>query len=161
MKTNDVVSGALAGGFAIFVFVHAQSFPPVPGLSIGPRLFPQAIAIGILICAVMLIYGGMMATATGRDASDAVKRPFWLTDPRKALGFAMIPAGLAIYVAVSERLGFIPTAFLLLLMLFVTFRVQFRRALLIAVIGSLGIHFVFYKLLKVPLPWGVFEAFAW
>ena len=34
------------------------------------------------------------------------------------------------------------------------------RAALIAVIGTLAIWYVFYKLLRVPLPWGVLKNFA-
>ena len=30
-----------------------------------------------------------------------------------------------------------------------------------AIIVTLVIHYVYYKLLKVPLPWGILERFAW
>ena len=38
-----------------------------------------------------------------------------------------------------------------------------RRALIapIALIASLVVHTVFYKLLKVPLPWGVLSGLTW
>jgi putative tricarboxylic transport membrane protein len=32
---------------------------------------------------------------------------------------------------------------------------------LIATVATFVIHFAFYKLLRVPLPWGVFKNFAW
>jgi putative tricarboxylic transport membrane protein len=35
------------------------------------------------------------------------------------------------------------------------------RSIVIAVIAALVIHFVFYKLLRVPLPWGLLTPFAW
>jgi putative tricarboxylic transport membrane protein len=39
--------------------------------------------------------------------------------------------------------------------------VPLGRALLIAVVATLVIHFAFYKLLRVPLPWGVLKNWAW
>jgi len=35
------------------------------------------------------------------------------------------------------------------------------RALVLAVLLTLLIHFVFYKLLRVPLPWGLLQGVAW
>ena len=40
-------------------------------------------------------------------------------------------------------------------------RVPPLRALVIAVLSALVIHFAFYKLLHVPLPWGVLGGIAW
>ena len=35
------------------------------------------------------------------------------------------------------------------------------RAVIIAVVSTLLIHYAFYKLLRVPLPWGVLNGIAW
>ena len=45
--------------------------------------------------------------------------------------------------------------------LFLVLRVAPGRAVLVAVIATLAIHFAFYKLLRVPLPWGVLMPVAW
>jgi putative tricarboxylic transport membrane protein len=45
--------------------------------------------------------------------------------------------------------------------LFAVFGVRLRNNLTLAVIVTLGIHYAFYKLLKVPLPWGVLQGWAW
>ena len=50
---------------------------------------------------------------------------------------------------------------LVLLALFLVLRVPPLRAVLIAVIAALVVHFAFYKLLRVPLPWGVLTGVAW
>jgi putative tricarboxylic transport membrane protein len=39
--------------------------------------------------------------------------------------------------------------------------VNWRSALLVALPGTLIIHFLFYKMLKVPLPWGLLSPYAW
>jgi putative tricarboxylic transport membrane protein len=90
-----------------------------------------------------------------------IPAPDWLGWDRTTLGFIAVPLALVFYVAASESLGFIPTAVLMLMALFLVFEVRLRTALVVALVGSLGIHYVFYKLLKVPLPWGIFSSFAW
>jgi putative tricarboxylic transport membrane protein len=50
---------------------------------------------------------------------------------------------------------------LILAALFLALRVPPGRALLTAVLVTLVIHFAFYKLLRVPLPWGLLQNYAW
>ena len=45
--------------------------------------------------------------------------------------------------------------------MFSVLRVPPLRALLLAVVVTLVIHFAFYKLLRVPLPWGLLTPYAW
>jgi putative tricarboxylic transport membrane protein len=40
-------------------------------------------------------------------------------------------------------------------------RVPPGRAITIAVIATLLVHLAFYKLLRVPLPWGLLKGYAW
>lgn len=157
MKINDVISGVLAGSLGSVIYVHAMSFPSMPGQNVGPNMFPQLIAAGLMICAVMLIWRGLRALGT----EAWITLPAWLGNGRIAFGFMLIPIVLVFYVILSERFGFIPTAVILLMALFITFNVRLRTALLVAIIGSLSIHYLFYKLLKVPLPWGILNSVAW
>jgi putative tricarboxylic transport membrane protein len=62
---------------------------------------------------------------------------------------------------VAEPLGFLPTSFIMLIALFKALQVSWRRTLTVAVIATLVVHFAFYKLLRVPLPWGVLTPWAW
>lgn len=157
MKINDVLSGVLVGAFGAVTYVHAQSFPPMPGQNVGPNMFPQLIAAGLMICAVMLIWRGLRTLGT----EAWITLPDWLGKGRIAFGFMLIPIVLVFYVTLSERLGFIPTAVILLMALFIAFNVRLRMALIVAIAGSLSIHYLFYKLLKVPLPWGILDSVAW
>jgi putative tricarboxylic transport membrane protein len=157
MKCNDVLSGVLAGAFALAVFVGAQGFPTIPGQNVGPKVFPELIAAGMMLCAVMLVVRGLRTLGSGKWIS----LPDWLGQGRTAFGFLLVPLCLAFYVLASEDLGFIPTAVLLLLAMFLTYGVRLRTALVVALLGSIGIHALFYKMLKVPLPWGVLSPYAW
>jgi putative tricarboxylic transport membrane protein len=157
MKINNVLSGLLIGSFGAAIYLHARSFPPMPGQNVGPNMFPQLIATGLMVCAMILVFRGLKTLAT----EGWISLPDWLGQRRIALGFLLIPLVLVFYVAVSESLGFIPTAVILLMTLFLVFKVRLRTALIVAMLGSLCIHTLFYKLLKVPLPWGLLNSMAW
>ena len=157
MKCNDVLSGALAGVFALAIFLGAQGFPKIPGQNVGPKVFPELIAAGMMLCAVMLVARGLKTLGSEKW----VTLPDWLGQGRAAFGFLLVPASLAFYVAASHDLGFIPTAVLLLLAMFLTYGVRWRTALIVALLGALCIHALFYKMLKVPLPWGILGPYAW
>ena len=60
-----------------------------------------------------------------------------------------------------DRLGFIVTGVIYLCTLFWVFGVKTRWILPLAIGVTLGIHYAFYKLLKVPLPWGILQGIAW
>lgn len=157
MKINNVLSGLLIGSFGAAIYLHARSFPPMPGQNVGPNMFPQLIAAGLMVCAMILVFHGLKTLGT----EGWITLPDWLGQRRIALGFLLIPLVLVFYVAVSESLGFLPTAVILLMALFLVFKVRLRTALIVAMLGSLCIHTLFYKLLKVPLPWGLLNSMAW
>jgi len=65
------------------------------------------------------------------------------------------------YIVAAEVLGFLPTAAIILMVLFLVLRVRPVLALVIALVAALLVHTAFYKLLKVPLPWGLLTGVAW
>jgi putative tricarboxylic transport membrane protein len=77
------------------------------------------------------------------------------------MGFVVLVASIVFYMLVSEKLGFLICSTLILTTLFSVLKVPFGRAVLVAVIATLVIHFAFYKILRVPLPWGVLTNYAW
>ena len=50
---------------------------------------------------------------------------------------------------------------LILACLFYSLELPLGRSILIAVIATLVIHLAFYKLLRVPLPWGILLYYSW
>jgi putative tricarboxylic transport membrane protein len=76
-------------------------------------------------------------------------------------GFFAVIASVVFYVVAVDQLGFILTAIAVLTALFWVFAVPWRRSIVVALVATLLIHFAFYKLLRVPLPWGVLTAYAW
>jgi len=77
------------------------------------------------------------------------------------MAFAVVLAVNVFYVLFATPLGFIPTAFVYLVALFLVLGVRRTLVVPLALAVTLVIHYAFYKLLKVPLPWGILERFAW
>ncbi len=157
MKLNDAVFGLILFVLGAAVLAAVQGFPKIPGQSVGPALFPGLIAAGLCVAGALLVVSGW------RERANQPWLQFgeWIRSPRHVVAFLLVIASVLFYRAVSERLGFLITASVLLGSLMVALRVPPVRAGVIAVIATLVIHFAFYKLLRVPLPWGVLTPYAW
>jgi putative tricarboxylic transport membrane protein len=79
----------------------------------------------------------------------------WLRSPRHVVSFLLTCGAIVFYLLTVQRLGFLVTATLLLLALFLQLRVRPWLAVLVALAAAFAIHLAFYKLLRVSLPWGV------
>lgn len=157
MKLNDAIFGLLLFVLGASILFTVQSFPKIPGQQVGPALFPGLIATGLCIGGAILMVRGWRVRSSVRwlEVGD------WVHSPRHVLAFATLVASVIFYILASERLGFLPCAVIILTAMFYVLQVPLGKSVLIAVIASLLIHFAFYKLLRVPLPWGVLVNHAW
>ena len=159
MKINDAIWGALFILGAAAIVIHVQAFPRIPGQNVGPGLFPGSIAVGIGVCGLILVFRGLRARAPNGGAWFML--PEWLRSSKHVLGFAVLVAVNVFYLVAVDSLGFLITAFVYLLAMMGVLRVRLLHAVPIAIAATLVIHYAFYKLLKVPLPWGLLTPFAW
>jgi putative tricarboxylic transport membrane protein len=157
MKLNDAIFGLVLLALGGAVLFAIQGFPKIPGQPVGPALFPGMIATGLCIAGALLAVRGV------RQRADQpwVIWDDWVRSPRHIAALLVLLGSVVFYIAFSTWLGFLPSAALILLALFLILRVAPGRAVLLAVVASFVIHFAFYKLLRVPLPWGVLTPFAW
>jgi putative tricarboxylic transport membrane protein len=156
MKLNDAVFGAIFVLLAAVVLVHVQRFPGIPGQQVGPALFPGLIAAGIGICGLLLIVSGLRHRAS---------QPWFVADPwtrstRHVVAFLAVIAATVAYIVLAEILGFLLVGPVILFVLLVLFGVRAKLAAVVAVVATLVIWYAFYKLLRVPLPWGVLTPYA-
>jgi putative tricarboxylic transport membrane protein len=161
VKINDAIWGLLFIAGAAAILIHVQAFPKIPGQKIGPALFPGIIAVGMAVCGALLIVKGLAVRAQGREHARWLTFAPWIGSPRHVLAFFTVIAVNVFYILLVDRLGFIPTAVIYLAVLFAVFGVSPRWNLPIAIIVTLLIHYSFYKMLKVPLPWGLLTGVAW
>jgi putative tricarboxylic transport membrane protein len=161
MKLNDAVWGALLALLAAALLIHVQSFPRIPGQNVGPGLFPGLLAVGLGVCGLILIARGLRARRAGGDGSHWLLVPAWVRSPPQVLAFAVLIGINLFYLFAVQSLGFILTGFVYLTGLMWVLRVRLARVVPIALLMTLAIHYCFYKLLKVPLPWGLLQSLAW
>ena len=151
MKLNDALLGLVFLALSIAILVTLQAYPKIPGQSIGPGAFPGLIAILLGGCSLALIWRGWRE----RRAQPLVAMGAWLASPRHLLNFCLTVVLLLFYVLASETIGFLICGTVILLALFFSLRVKPSLALVLALFVPLVIHLIFYKLLRVPLPWGL------
>jgi putative tricarboxylic transport membrane protein len=124
----------------------------MPGQKFGPAWFPGLIAVGLILCG-----SGLAVRSTGQSW---VVLPDWLRRPRPVLAILSVLLGLLFYVLAADKLGFYLAALLVQVVWMRLLGASWRLTLPVAVIATVVIHLAFYKLLRIPLPWGVFERFA-
>ena len=152
MKVNDALSGAGLAALGGVVLWHIQGFPAMPGQKFGPAWFPGAVALGLLVCGVLLVLRA--------ERGAWIALPAWARRSRPLAGVAAVIGGLLAYVFVADKLGFHLTGFALLALWCRVLGAGWRLSLAVSAIATLAIHLSFYKLLRIPLPWGVLERFA-
>ena len=126
----------------------------MPGQRFGPAWFPGSIAAGLAVCGLLLIVSGL------RRPSPWLAWPGWVSRRRPLLGVGSVIAGLLFYILAADTLGFHLTGFVLLLLWTRVLGAAWRLAFPVALLATVLIHLAFYKLLRIPLPWGIFERFA-
>jgi len=155
MKINDAIFGVILAAIGGVVLIQVQGYPKIPGQQYGPGLFPGSIAAGFIVCGVLLIASGLKARGAAW-----VSFPAWLSSGRHLAAFLAVVGGVAAYIWLAGLVGFLILAPLLLLLWFRVLRVRWPVAIAAALVASLVIWLVFYKLLRVPLPWGVLTPYA-
>ena len=156
MQGSDRWVGLGLTGLALAVLWSARAFPNVPGQKLGAAFLPMLIGVGLLLCGIALIVRGLRA---GRGTASATSEA---GAPRKAEHFGsslVIIATVVFYIALSEKLGFLLIAPICLTAVFLALRIRWQTALLWAIGGTVLVHLGFYKLLRVPLPWGLLHPF--
>jgi len=126
----------------------------MPGQRFGPAWFPGLIAAGLGICGFFLIVAGV------RQGAAWIMMPEWVHRRRPLLGVASVIAGLVFYILAADALGFHITGVALLAFWMRVLGTSWRLAAGIAVVATVAIHLSFYKILRIPLPWGLLEQYA-
>ncbi len=126
----------------------------MPGQKFGPAWFPGLIAVGLGLCGAGLVFSG------AKQGKTWLALPDWIFRPRPAAGVGAVVGGLVFYVFAADALGFHLTAFLLLALWTRVLGAAWRVVIAVAVLAPVLIHLAFYKLLRIPLPWGLLERLA-
>ena len=164
MQLSDRVTGLFMvalGGMAAY---GGSRLPPVPGQQIGPNVFPLVVGIGLAICGGMIAFGigrryeeeaeadlAKITTQVAADTGETDQPHGWW----RGLKALVPPALLLFYVLAVDRIGFLPTAAVMVLTISLALGARLRLAIPMAIGAPLFVNLVFLKLLRVPLPSGL------
>lgn len=158
MQMSDKITGAMVATLGALSFHFGSQLPPVPGQNVGPSAFPVVVGAGLVVCGVLIGFGIGRHFEEVAEADVASHTAPELLEPVPAWKswLALLPPALvSFYALASERLGFLPTAGIMILAGSLAFGARPKLAVPLAVIAPLVINTVFYKLLRVPLPAGL------
>lgn len=150
MRLHDTLLGALLVALAAAFFAYTFTFPDMPGQRYGPALFPRLIALGIMVCGVLIAVRGWRSGRPMLDLSPPLRHlQGWLA-------LLAMPLAVVFYWLAADRLGFLPTATIVVAGLCAWLGVRLWAALLTGVLTALVVQWFFGSLMRVPLPRGWF-----
>jgi putative tricarboxylic transport membrane protein len=126
----------------------------MPGQKFGPAWFPGLAAVGLALCGALLILEGL------RQHAPLYAVPQWTRQPRPRRAVVAVLVGLVAYILLADPVGFHITGVLILALWLGALGASWRMTAAVAIVATVVIHFAFYKVLRVPLPWGVLERWA-
>lgn len=160
MRIDDTILGAVLLAFAVAIVAYAQTFPTLGGMAFGPDLFPTVIGFGLGICGLGLMASGI-ARRRAKGGLPWVDIAPWMRSRDLGGNLLAVLAATLAYILLSDWLGFHLTAMAILVLLFLKLHVRLVILVPFAIVVPLVIHYAFYSLLRVPLPWGVLTPIAW
>ena len=160
MRVDDTILGAILLAFAVAVVAYAQTFPTLGGMAFGPDLFPTVIGCGLGVCGIGLMVTGVVRRRS-RNGGPWIDVAPWMRSRDLAGNLLAVLAATLGYILLSDWLGFHLTAMTILALLFLKLHVRLVILIPFAIAVPLIIHYAFYSLLRVPLPWGLLTPIAW
>ncbi len=148
MKKADIIAAAIVVPICLYVFYESGRWP-VPALLGRPFIIPRGVATFLLVVALILLYRALTGHAL------ALEKRLEGADLRRVTGAAVLTFG---YLFVVERIGFLSTTFLyMLLFVWVLGERHWVRLVLFAVLVPFVVYAIFDSALHVPLPFGFLE----
>ena len=158
MKLSDRITGLFFVGLGGISAFAGSKLPPVPGQEVGPSVFPMVIGGAMALCGAMIAFGigHTFEEEAGADlAAVGMSEPEPTHSGLYQLRLLVPPALLVFYVVAIDALGFFLTAALMVLALSTLLGGKLRLAIPLAIVAPVGLHLIFGKLLRVPLPAGL------
>lgn len=154
MRVNDAITGLILLIIAVVVFTYSMTFPQLTGMQFSAGFWPQTLSVCLALCGLSLIYTGIKERSGGQAW---VLLDEWWRQPGTVVSVFLVPGAILFYILFSDFLGFIITGLIILTVLALRFGLKPLHAALLAVVTTLGMHFVFVDFLLVQLPWGLLE----
>lgn len=152
VNVKDLIAGGALFALGAAMAIAARGFPTIGAMAYGPGLFPTIIACGLMVTGLAIAVENLSGSYRSEAEPDGDGRP---------LPMLAILAVIAFFALALDPLGFHIAAAVSLLISVRLFRGGWGTAVVLAVAGPIIFHFVFYSILRVPLPWGLLLPIAW
>jgi putative tricarboxylic transport membrane protein len=141
----DLVTGMSALLVTVYVYVVTGGYPETHGNTMSAATFPR------LLCTLMALAGlGLSYGAIKKGCAAEIR----LRNPKKVFGLIAL---LIVYAFVIESAGFTLTTIVLMAAILFMFKIEkILYLVLLPIIATLIIQYIFQKILSVPLPTGIF-----
>jgi putative tricarboxylic transport membrane protein len=157
MRIGDALAGAICVLVALTAGIIASSFPAIPGQQYGAATFPVLIAAGLGICGALLLGRAVFRPAFAATEEQAGETEW---SAARLLRGAFVIALVLLYIFAAQKIGFVPIMGALLLGSLLAFGTRLVPAIAVTIIATVVVLVVFYKFLRVPLPWGIVPPFV-
>lgn len=148
MKLNDLSLGILVLLCGSGIYLSALQFSPIPGQAYGAETMPTTIALVAIGLGVFMIGKAVVA----RSEQPLLALSDWTRSPMALVGLSVALGLTLFYILFSRALGFVPTAFLVIVTLMLTLRTRPLTAIVVSLVATIAIQQAFGRLLLVPLP---------
>lgn len=150
MKISDSVVGAGFVAAGALIFAGTLNYPTLEAGHPGPSLFPR------ILGGLMAVFGGLVSLL-GLRARDVTDEVAWLRLHKNPafINALVVLAGVLAYIFLVEHLGFLIMGALVIFTLMWRLQVRPVKAAVVAIVFNTLVHFLFAKVLRVPLPLGI------
>lgn len=147
MKLWDILLGGGGIILGLAAFAQAQTFPKMPDGTPGPSLFPQILGVMLAITGAIIVFQSMRPHGEVETYTRGA-----------VIRAALVLVAIAFYIAVVQMLGFLITAVFVTGGLMFILGVRWKIALPTTVLLVFFSMILFEKILRVPLPIGIWGA---
>lgn len=148
MRQSFPMDSALGVVFALggaAILQQALTMQALPGMNVGPGLFPSIVGAGMAIMGVALTIQGWMVRDTPEDEAQPLVTWFALA----------IVASLVATIFAMPFLGFLITGTIFSVVIVLMSGGKWLSAIIFSPIASASIYFLFMSGFRVPLPRGI------
>lgn len=151
MDRHDRISGSIFTALGVSIFILTNPFPSLGEGHPGPALFPNILATLFIIFGLLLILKTRKSSGAG-NAENSAAEPA----PPKNVYNAFFALGIVVaFMILEARLGFLLTSVILLFLLMKKLGTSALKSIILSVLLTFFTHFLFYKILRVPLSPGL------
>lgn len=142
---------------ALFLIHNEYNMPnPIIRQTIGPSFVPIAILVALIFSALLILFTSLRTNRKPEGADSAPAEPPTETSAGQYKVMAMIVLGLLVYAIILVPVGFIISTTILILWQAQVFeRGKWIRNLVVSILFSILVYYIFVHILEVMLPVGI------